>query len=140
VYSPLSDLGRVFGFLIYTQSVVFLGRGMSPSQGRYIHREQHKGRINALRHPCLVRFKATKPVFLAGEDSSCPRSRGHCDRLTIMNINKRGRQTLGTSITYEKVHTNSGHEFHIRKGADKLWARVSHTKTKTNVHINMCLK
>jgi hypothetical protein len=37
----------------YTQSVVLLGRGISPSQGRYLHMEQHKHRINAHRHPCL---------------------------------------------------------------------------------------
>jgi hypothetical protein len=32
-----------FSVLIpYTQSVGLLGRGISPSQDRYIHREQHK--------------------------------------------------------------------------------------------------
>jgi hypothetical protein len=41
LYSPL-DLGRVFTFLIYTQSVGFFGQGISPSQGRYLHTEQHK--------------------------------------------------------------------------------------------------
>jgi hypothetical protein len=29
------------------------GRGMNPSQSRYLHNEQHKHRINAHRHPCL---------------------------------------------------------------------------------------
>jgi hypothetical protein len=33
LYSPL-DLGRFFSFLICTQSVGLLGRGISPSQGR----------------------------------------------------------------------------------------------------------
>jgi hypothetical protein len=33
--------------------VGLLGRGISPSQGRYLHTEQHKRRINAHRHPCL---------------------------------------------------------------------------------------
>jgi hypothetical protein len=42
-----------FTFLIYTQSVGILGRGISPSQGRYLHTEQHKCRINAYRYPCL---------------------------------------------------------------------------------------
>jgi hypothetical protein len=37
----------------YTQSVGLLGRGISPSQRRYLHTEQHKYRINADRHRCL---------------------------------------------------------------------------------------
>jgi hypothetical protein len=48
-----SDLGRLFNFLIYTKSVVLFGRGISPSQRRYLHTEQHKHRINAHTHPCL---------------------------------------------------------------------------------------
>jgi hypothetical protein len=37
----------------FTQSVGLLGRGISPLQGRYLHTEQPKHRINAHRHPCL---------------------------------------------------------------------------------------
>jgi hypothetical protein len=40
-------------FLNLRQSVGLLGRGISPSQGRYLHTGQHKRRINAYRHPCL---------------------------------------------------------------------------------------
>jgi hypothetical protein len=36
------DLGRFFSFLIHTQSVGLLQRGISPSQDRYLHTEQHK--------------------------------------------------------------------------------------------------
>jgi hypothetical protein len=43
----------LFSFLTYTQSVGLFERGISPSQGRYLHTEQHKYRINAHRHPCL---------------------------------------------------------------------------------------
>jgi hypothetical protein len=69
LYSPLLDLGRFFSFLILhtvgrtpwtgdqpvarPQSVRLLGRGISLSQGRYLHTEQHKHRINVHRHPCL---------------------------------------------------------------------------------------
>jgi hypothetical protein len=49
----LVDLGRFFSNLIHTQSVGLLGWEISPSQGRYLHREQHKHRLNAHRHPCL---------------------------------------------------------------------------------------
>jgi hypothetical protein len=38
---------------IYVQSVGLLGQGISQSQGRYLHTEQNKHRINAHRHPCL---------------------------------------------------------------------------------------
>jgi hypothetical protein len=37
----------------YMQSVGLLGRGISPSHGRYLHTGQHQHRINAHRHPCL---------------------------------------------------------------------------------------
>jgi hypothetical protein len=47
VYSPLLGLGRFFSFLSYTQSVGLLEWGLSPSQGRYLHTEQEKHRINA---------------------------------------------------------------------------------------------
>jgi hypothetical protein len=50
--TALVDLGRFPSFLIHTQSVGLLARGISPSQGRYLHTE-HKYRINAHRHPCL---------------------------------------------------------------------------------------
>jgi hypothetical protein len=51
--------------------------GISTSQGRYLHTEQHKDRINAHRHPCL---RTHDPSVRASEDSSCLRTRGYCDR------------------------------------------------------------
>jgi hypothetical protein len=51
-YSPM-DPGCFSRFSIYTQSVELLGRGISPSQGRYLHTEQHKHRINEHGYPCL---------------------------------------------------------------------------------------
>jgi hypothetical protein len=43
----------LFQFLdLFTQSVGLLGRGISPSQGFYLHTGQHKHRINTHRHPC----------------------------------------------------------------------------------------
>jgi hypothetical protein len=52
-----------------------LGRGISPSQGRYLHTGQHKRRINAHRHACLKRDPNPRPQCLSGR-----RPRGHCDR------------------------------------------------------------
>jgi hypothetical protein len=44
----------LFQFLdLFTQSVGLLGRGISLSQGHYLHTGQHKHNINAHRHPCL---------------------------------------------------------------------------------------
>jgi hypothetical protein len=54
-YDPTApvDYGRFFCFLIYIESVELLGWGICPSQGLYLHAEQHKHRINAHRHPWL---------------------------------------------------------------------------------------
>jgi hypothetical protein len=67
----LLDTGRYFSILIYTQSVGLLGQGISPSQGCYLHTEQHKHRITAHRHPCL-------------EWDSNPRSQRSSDRRQFM--------------------------------------------------------
>jgi hypothetical protein len=42
-----------FQFLDLRQSVGLLGRGISPSQGCYLHTGQHRHRINAHKHPYL---------------------------------------------------------------------------------------
>jgi hypothetical protein len=62
-YSPL-DLGCFFSFLIYRESVGFLGQGISPSQGRYLHTEKHKHRINAQETSMpWLGFKPRIPAF-----------------------------------------------------------------------------
>jgi hypothetical protein len=48
------DLGPFFSFLFYTQFVGLLGRVISPSQGRYLHRETSMPRVG---------FEHTIPVF-----------------------------------------------------------------------------
>jgi hypothetical protein len=51
---PLVGPWPIFQFLdLFTRSVGLLGRGISPSQGRYLNTRQHKHRTNAHRHPCL---------------------------------------------------------------------------------------
>jgi hypothetical protein len=49
----LLHLGRFSVSWSFTQSLGLLGRGISLSQGRYLHTGQHKHRINAHTHPCL---------------------------------------------------------------------------------------
>jgi hypothetical protein len=78
--TPLLDLGRLFSFLIHIQSVGLLGRGISPSQGRELHTEQHKHRTNAHGHNALNWIRTHDPSVRASEESSCLRLRGHCDR------------------------------------------------------------
>jgi hypothetical protein len=73
---------------LFTQSVGLLGQGIIPSQGHYLHREQHKRGINAHTdiHP-LNWIRTHDPSVWAGEDSSCLRPRGHCDRLPCVYLN-----------------------------------------------------
>jgi hypothetical protein len=52
IYTALTAIcSWTFQLILYT--VGLLGRGISPSQGRHLHAEQHKHRINGDRHPCL---------------------------------------------------------------------------------------
>jgi hypothetical protein len=50
----------------YTQSVGLLGRGISLSQGRYLHAQQHKHRINAYKHQCLKRDSNPRSQCMSG--------------------------------------------------------------------------
>jgi hypothetical protein len=61
--TALVDLGRFLSLLIYTQSVGLLGRGISPSQGRYLHTEQHKQNKSTQTSILRVGFEPTIPVF-----------------------------------------------------------------------------
>jgi hypothetical protein len=70
--TALVDLGRFFSFLIYTQSVGLLGRGISQSQGRYLHTEQHNHRIKAHRQPCLEWDSNPLSQCLSGRRPSMP--------------------------------------------------------------------
>jgi hypothetical protein len=85
-----------FNFLILIQSIELLGWGISPSQGRYIH----KHRIRTNRHPCLDwdsnplsqclcgrRYfmpQITRPLWLARKDYTAlyPRSGSACHMLS----------------------------------------------------------
>jgi hypothetical protein len=72
---------------LFTQSVGFLGRVISPLQGRYLHTGQHKHRINAHNTDIYASngIRTHDPSVWGGADSSWPRGRGHCDRLNRDN-------------------------------------------------------
>jgi hypothetical protein len=73
-------LGHYFSFLIYTQSVGLLGRVFSTPQCRYLHTEQHKHKIKPHRHSYLEWDSNLRPQCSSGEEFSCLRTRGYCDR------------------------------------------------------------
>jgi hypothetical protein len=81
-YSPLLGPGLFFNVvIIFTQTVGLLGRGISLSQGRYLHTGQYKHRINA--HTdihALSEFRKHDPSVRESEDSSCLRPHCHCDQ------------------------------------------------------------
>jgi hypothetical protein len=66
--------------LSYTYPIGLLGHGIGPSQGRYLHTEQHKHRINTYTYNRVLSGIRTHYLSLrTSEDSSCLRPRGHCD-------------------------------------------------------------
>jgi hypothetical protein len=69
---------RFFNFLIYTQSVGLLERGISLSQGLYLHtKHKHKHRINPHTHiPVSSGIRTHDPSVRASEDVSCLGPRG----------------------------------------------------------------
>jgi hypothetical protein len=69
-----------------SQRVGLLGRVISPSQGRYLHIEQHKQNtsIHTLNIHSLSGSRTHHPSDRASEDSSCLRPRGYCDRVMFL--------------------------------------------------------
>jgi hypothetical protein len=62
---PLWTLVAIFSFLIYTQSVGFLGRGIKPSQGsqgRYLNTGRHKQNKRTQTSMPLVGFEPITSV------------------------------------------------------------------------------
>jgi hypothetical protein len=56
----------------YIQSEGLLGRGISPSQDRYLHIGQHKHRVNAHRHPCFKYDSNPRSQRLSGRRQFMP--------------------------------------------------------------------
>jgi hypothetical protein len=81
-YSPWLGPGLFFSFVIFfTHTVGLLGLVVSPSQGRYLYRGQHKHRTNAYTNiHAFSGIRTHDPSVPASEDNSCLRPRGHCDR------------------------------------------------------------
>jgi hypothetical protein len=66
-----------------SQMVGLLGRGISPSQGRYLNTGQYKYKMNP--HSDIYAFSGIRthdPSVRESEDGSYLRPRGCCDRLS----------------------------------------------------------
>jgi hypothetical protein len=61
--TTILDVGYFFSFLVHTPSVVPLGRGISPSQGRYLNIEQHKQNEHTQTSIPRVGFELMIPLF-----------------------------------------------------------------------------
>jgi hypothetical protein len=79
IYLPMALQPFLGPWPLLTPSVGLLGRGISPSEGRFLHTGQHKHRINAVVHTSSG-IRTHDPNVGASEDISCLRLRGHCDR------------------------------------------------------------
>jgi hypothetical protein len=66
----------------YTQSIGLFGRGISPSQGHYLHTEQHTYRINAHNTDihALSEIRTHDHSVRVDEESSYLRPSGDCDQ------------------------------------------------------------
>jgi hypothetical protein len=70
-----------------------------------------------------VGFEPKTPSVRAGEDSSCPRPRGHCDRPLVSTV----RVYKGS---YREVTLNVIHEWECTDGCRPVcWTRASETQT-----------
>jgi hypothetical protein len=78
LYSTVLGLCRFFSFLILLTVAGLLGRGSSPSQGRYLHTEEHKRGINGHNANIysLIGIRTHDRSVRTSEDSSCLRLSG----------------------------------------------------------------
>jgi hypothetical protein len=70
-------------FLNLRQSIGLLGRGISPSQGSYLHIDTKSMQTNI---HVLSGIRTHDPSVRASEDISYRRPRGHCDRRTNSSV------------------------------------------------------
>jgi hypothetical protein len=88
-------------FLNLRRSVGFLGRVISPSQGRYLIQTQ-----TDIHTSC--RTQSHDPCVPESEDSSCLRPRGHCDRpLCYYPKGKIKTVVHKTSVSVKHISVNS---------------------------------
>jgi hypothetical protein len=99
---------------------------MSPSQGRYLHIEQHKRRIKAHRHPCLEQYSNPRSQLSREEDSSYLRPCGHCDRQLVISSFK----FILLSVVYSVIANGND-----RLTTTDLSSRISHWQSFRDILI-----
>jgi hypothetical protein len=122
----------------YTQPVGRLGWGISPSQGLYLHSEQHKYRINAHNTDihALSGIRTRDRRVLTSEDSSCLRPRGHCDQHPVhyttlfiqeqlLTFSLNLRLGFPSSISNSRFPTKSLHEFLVSSIRPRFYSQFS---------------
>jgi hypothetical protein len=114
IYLFYSHFGALAAFSVswsFTQSVGILGRGISPSQGRCQHTEDHKHRINADKHPCVKWDSNLRPQCFSEQDISFLRPRGHWDRRQIVpqeqNSAVAAALSLGVHVEQRFAHSSA---------------------------------
>jgi hypothetical protein len=124
-HSPLLGPGLFFSFVVtFTQTVGLLGRAINPSQGLYLHRtaQSHNKHTHTDIH-ALSGIRTHDPSVREGEDSSCSRQRGHCDRLLSLYKSKilplllwRGHQPITSclSINTRSIQRRYLHARHVQ--------------------------
>jgi hypothetical protein len=73
-YSPFLHFGRLFSFLILYTGGRTPWAGYSPSEGRYLHTQQHKHRKNAPKHPWLKWYLNPRSYCLSLRREFMPQS------------------------------------------------------------------
>jgi hypothetical protein len=89
LFQPIQGPGLLFSsVIIFSEAVGLLGRVISPSQGLYLNKGKHKHnkRIHILNIHALSGIRIHDLSGRAGEDSSCLRPRGYCDRLYFLML------------------------------------------------------
>jgi hypothetical protein len=108
-----------FSFLIYTQLVALLGRGMSPSQGRYLHTTQTQNKRTQTSMP-LVGFEATNSVL---------------ERAKTVHALDRSATVIGF-IAHLRNITENNYECLIELDTPKITVTTAHIKS--SVFISRC--
>jgi hypothetical protein len=108
-------LGRFLSFSILLQSLGLLGWGISPSQGLYLHIEQHKHIINVHNRDmnALSGIRTHGTSVRASEGSSRIRTRGHCNWQIVILYSKKPNPSRDLTAYYT-VRSEDGDE-HISR-------------------------
>jgi hypothetical protein len=107
LFQPVQGPGLLFSSVIIFQTVGLLGRVISSSQSRYLHRtiQTQNKRIHTPHIHALIGIRTHDPSVRASEDSSCLRPRGYCDGHTMEYTRKYTSSTFRSFSKFKDTHT-----------------------------------